>query len=114
MDGNTGKCPVAHGATSTGTRSNSDWWPNQLNLRILHQNSEKSDPMGDGFDYAKAFKSLDLKAVKLQSLCLFYFLCLCLCPFVNTGTAKSIDSQEPPRALRILLIREVTGFFMPL
>lgn len=64
MDGHTGKCPVAHGATSTGTRSNSDWWPNQLNLRILHQNSEKSDPMGADFDYGKAFKGLDLKALK--------------------------------------------------
>ncbi len=64
MDGHTGKCPVAHGATSTGTRSNSDWWPNQLNLRILHQNSEKSDPMGADFDYGEAFKGLDLKALK--------------------------------------------------
>ena len=64
MDGNTGKCPVAHGATSTGTRSNSDWWPNQLNLRILHQNSEKSDPMGADFNYGEAFKALDLKALK--------------------------------------------------
>ncbi|MDA5095296.1 catalase/peroxidase HPI [Aliiroseovarius sp. KMU-50] len=65
MDGNpAGKCPVAHGATSTGTRSNSDWWPEQLNLRILHQHDTKSDPMGAGFDYAEAFKSLDLKALK--------------------------------------------------
>ncbi|UWQ12880.1 catalase/peroxidase HPI (plasmid) [Aliiroseovarius crassostreae] len=65
MDGNakTG-CPVAHGATSTGTRSNSDWWPGQLNLRILHQHGAKSNPMGDGFDYAKAFEGLDLEAVK--------------------------------------------------
>ncbi|UWP97233.1 catalase/peroxidase HPI (plasmid) [Aliiroseovarius crassostreae] len=65
MDGNakTG-CPVAHGATSTGTRSNSDWWPGQLNLRILHQHGAKSNPMGDGFDYAKAFEGLDLDAVK--------------------------------------------------
>ncbi|NRP14305.1 MULTISPECIES: catalase/peroxidase HPI [unclassified Aliiroseovarius] len=65
MDGNakTG-CPVAHGATSTGTRSNSDWWPGQLNLRILHQHSAKSNPMGTDFDYAKAFEGLDLEAVK--------------------------------------------------
>ena len=71
MDGNdvgsAGKCPVAHGvrhnATSAG-RSNRDWWPNQLNLRILHQNSTLSDPMGRDFDYAKAFKTLDLDAVK--------------------------------------------------
>ncbi|MCH2490900.1 MAG: catalase/peroxidase HPI [Flavobacteriales bacterium] len=47
----------------TGT-SNRDWWPNQLNLSILRQHSSKSSPMGDDFDYAEAFKSLDLKAVK--------------------------------------------------
>jgi catalase-peroxidase len=63
----TGKCPVMHGAakhmTSSG-RSNGDWWPNQLNVRILHQHSNLSNPMGKKFDYAKAFKKLDLKAVK--------------------------------------------------
>ncbi|MBT3143748.1 catalase/peroxidase HPI [Phaeobacter gallaeciensis] len=65
MDGNNvGKCPVAHGATNVGMRSNKDWWPNQLNLRILHQNSTKSDPMGNGFEYAAAFKTLDLEALK--------------------------------------------------
>lgn len=65
MDGNNvGKCPVAHGATNVSMRSNDDWWPNRLNLRILHQNSAKSDPMGVDFDYAEAFKSLDLKALK--------------------------------------------------
>ncbi|MFT6458051.1 MAG: catalase-peroxidase [Pseudophaeobacter arcticus] len=51
-------------SASTGVRSNKDWWPNQLNLKILHQNSEKSDPMAADFDYAEAFKSLDLKALK--------------------------------------------------
>ena len=51
-----GQCPVMH-------RSNRDWWPNQLNLSILHQNSSLSDPMGEAFDYAKEFKSLDLNAV---------------------------------------------------
>ncbi len=70
MDGNdtnAGKCPVMHGAGSQTTfaaRSNSDWWPNQLNLRILHQHSSLSNPMGTSFNYAKAFKSLDLKEVK--------------------------------------------------
>jgi catalase-peroxidase len=65
MDGNSmGKCPVAHGATNVGMRSNKDWWPNQLNLRMLHQNSVDSDPMGGDFDYAEAFKSLDLEALK--------------------------------------------------
>jgi catalase-peroxidase len=62
--GSGGKCPVAHGVTSLGMRGNRDWWPNQLNLRILHQHSTKSDPMGKGFDYAKEFAKLDLRAVK--------------------------------------------------
>ena len=59
-----GKCPVVHGATNMGMRSNSDWWPSQLNLRMLHQHSPLSDPMGTAFDYAEAFKTLNLKAVK--------------------------------------------------
>ncbi|MEJ8474647.1 catalase/peroxidase HPI [Roseibium algae] len=60
----TGMCPVAHGATNVSMQSNSDWWPNQLNLNILHQNSPLSDPMGEDFDYAEEFKKLDLAAVK--------------------------------------------------
>jgi catalase-peroxidase len=59
-------CPFARGAPSNaraGGRTNRDWWPEQLNLSILHQHSAKSDPMGEGFDYAKEFKSLDLDAV---------------------------------------------------
>jgi len=55
------KCPVAHGALKF--QRNSDWWPNQLDLRVLHQHSSLSDPMGEEFDYAKEFKSLDLNAV---------------------------------------------------
>lgn len=65
--GSENKCPVMHGAqTSSATKgtANQDWWPNQLNLGILHQNSEKSDPMGQDFNYSDAFKSLDLKALK--------------------------------------------------
>jgi catalase-peroxidase len=58
----TGKCPFNHIA-GIG-RTNRDWWPNQLRLELLHQHSSKSDPMGKGFDYAKAFKSLDYKALK--------------------------------------------------
>jgi catalase-peroxidase len=60
------KCPFNHAAGS-GT-SNRDWWPNQLNLKILHQQSSLSDPMGENFDYAKEFKSLDLAAVKKDLL----------------------------------------------
>jgi catalase-peroxidase len=59
-------CPFAHGAPSNaraGGRTNRDWWPEQLNLSILHQHSAKSDPMGEGFDYAREFKRLDLDAV---------------------------------------------------
>ncbi len=60
------KCPVAHGArrhTVAGAAKNADWWPNQLNLKMLHQHSPLSDPMGAQFNYAEAFKSLDLDAV---------------------------------------------------
>jgi catalase-peroxidase len=55
-----GRCPVAGGSRA---HANRDWWPNQLDLRILHQGSSLSDPMGEAFDYAKEFKSLDLKAL---------------------------------------------------
>ncbi len=58
------KCPVAHGTTNAGMRSNSDWWPNKLNLRILRQNSPQSDPMGKAFNYAEEFRKLDFKTVK--------------------------------------------------
>jgi catalase-peroxidase len=54
-----------HGArTSAGARSNRDWWPNQLNLKILHQHSSLSNPLGEGFDYAEEFKKLDFAALK--------------------------------------------------
>jgi catalase-peroxidase len=60
-----GKCPVMHGANATGAhRSTRDWWPNQLNLKILHQHSAASNPMGGAFNYAEAFKSLDLAVLK--------------------------------------------------
>ncbi|KRB55168.1 hydroperoxidase [Rhizobium sp. Root708] len=58
-----GKCPVPHGNTPRG-RGNRDWWPDQLNIQILHQNSGLSDPLGATFDYAEEFKTLDLDAVK--------------------------------------------------
>ena len=59
-----GKCPFLHSAASSSSTSNRDWWPNQLNLKILHQHSSLSDPMGADFNYAEEFKSLDLAAVK--------------------------------------------------
>src|SRR5271165_6332006 len=55
------KCPVAHGVRKS--HANVDWWPNQVNLRVLHQHSPKSDPMGKQFNYAQEFKSLDLNAL---------------------------------------------------
>jgi catalase-peroxidase len=61
------KCPVTGGAdknTGTTGRSTGDWWPDQLNLNVLHQHSPLSDPMGDDFNYAEEFKSLDLDALK--------------------------------------------------
>ena len=66
-DESAGKCPVMHGVAKQATmsgRSNRDWWPNQLNLRILHQNSPASDPMGSTFRYAEAFATLDYAALK--------------------------------------------------
>ncbi|MEO1528263.1 MAG: catalase/peroxidase HPI [Planctomycetota bacterium] len=65
----TSKCPVLNPASSmrhtvAGSYTTADWWPNQLNLEILHQNSPAANPMGDDFDYAEAFGKLDLEAVK--------------------------------------------------
>ncbi|MEO1447701.1 MAG: peroxidase family protein, partial [Cyanobacteria bacterium J06635_11] len=65
--GTEGKCPfmgTPQQHTATTGRSNRDWWPNQLNLDILHQHSPPSNPMGEAFDYAEAFRSLDLDVVK--------------------------------------------------
>ena len=69
MDGNTpsaGKCPVMHvqSSVTSGGTTNRDWWPNQLNLRVLHQNPVAGNPLGADFNYADEFKKLDLKALK--------------------------------------------------
>jgi catalase-peroxidase len=67
MSNETSKCPVTGGTPNPvagGGRMNRDWWPNQLNLRILHQQSSRSNPMGETFHYAEEFKTLDLAAVK--------------------------------------------------
>jgi catalase-peroxidase len=64
MSENSGsKCPMSGARTSIGAGSNQGWWPNQLNLRILHQKNPHADPMGEEFDYAKAFQSLDFEAL---------------------------------------------------
>ena len=60
-DESAGKCPVVH---TTAARANRDWWPNQLSLKVLHQHSSLSDPMGEAFNYAEEFKKLDIEALK--------------------------------------------------
>src|SRR6056297_3739939 len=68
MDGNdapnAGRCPVMHGAITEVGTSNMDWWPNTLNLDILHQHDRKTDPMGEAFDYREAVRTLDVEALK--------------------------------------------------
>lgn len=59
-----GKCPVIHGAQTTTGTSNMDWWPNVLNLDILHQQDSKTNPLGEGFDYRAQVKQLDVAALK--------------------------------------------------
>ncbi len=61
-DTNAGKCPVMH--TTNGVKSNRDWWPNQLNLKLLQQNCPQSNPLGEGFNYAESYRKLDFAAVK--------------------------------------------------
>ena len=61
---NAGKCPVMHGGMTTTGQSNTDWWPNALNLDILHQHDTKTNPMEPGFDYREEVKKLDVEALK--------------------------------------------------
>ena len=63
---NEGKCPVMHGGhtPTKGSTANHRWWPNQLSLKMLHQNGPLLNPLGDDFDYREAFAELDLDAVK--------------------------------------------------
>ncbi|GAK84169.1 catalase / peroxidase [Vibrio ponticus] len=58
------KCPVMHGAKTNQQAAEFNWWPKTLNLDILHQHDQKTDPMGNGFNYAEAFNSLDLEELK--------------------------------------------------
>ncbi len=68
MDGNdmntAGKCPIMHGGNTAAGKSNMDWWPNALNLDILHQHDTKTNPMGKDFNYREAVKGLDFDALK--------------------------------------------------
>ena len=61
---NESKCPVMHNSHARGTIANQQWWPNQLNLKMLHQNPPSSNPMGEDFNYAEAFKTLDLEELQ--------------------------------------------------
>ena len=65
-----GKCPVMHGASSSTGKSVMDWWPQALNLDILHQHDSKTDPLDNDFNYAEAFQKLDLEAVKKDLIAL--------------------------------------------
>ena len=60
----TGKCPVMHGGGKPAGRANRDWWPDQLDLSVLHRHSPRANPLDDGFEYADAFASLDVNALK--------------------------------------------------
>ncbi len=64
MSDSTSQCPFSGANTSVGNSATEQWWPNQLNLKILHQNPPQAGPMGEEFDYAEEFKTLDLDAVK--------------------------------------------------
>ncbi|MDE0324833.1 MAG: catalase-peroxidase, partial [Candidatus Poribacteria bacterium] len=57
---NESKCPVMHHAQAQGTIANQQWWPNQLNLKMLHQNPPSANPIGEDFNYAEAFNTIDL------------------------------------------------------
>ncbi|HJN92183.1 MAG TPA: catalase-peroxidase, partial [Dehalococcoidia bacterium] len=70
MADNADQCPVSGARTAVGTPPNDSWWPNQLNLRILHQNPPLSSPMGEDFNYAEEFLTLDLDAVKTDIIAL--------------------------------------------
>ena len=78
------KCPFQHSSCAVGGTTNRDWWPKQLRLELLHQHSAKSNPMGEDFDYAKEFQSLDLAAVKrdlaaLMTITMIGLMCAHVC-----------------------------------
>ena len=64
MSDDSSECPFSGANTTKGNTATEDWWPGQLDLRILHQHDRKSNPMDEDFDYAKAFNSLDYEALK--------------------------------------------------
>ena len=64
MSDDASECPFSGANTTKGNTATEEWWPEQLNLSILHQHDRKSNPMGEEFDYARAFNSLDYEALK--------------------------------------------------
>jgi catalase-peroxidase len=64
QNSNSGKCPIIHGSNTVSGKSNMKWWPNALNLDILHQHDRKTDPMGEGFNYREELKKLNVAALK--------------------------------------------------
>jgi catalase-peroxidase len=70
QQGRTGQCPVMHGGNTTVAQSNMAWWPEALNLDILHQHDTKTDPLGAGFDYSKEVRKLDVPALKADLVAL--------------------------------------------
>ena len=88
---NNGKCPVMHGDHARGTVANQHWWPNQLNLKMLHQNPPQADPMGGEFNYAEAFKSLDLDALNVVFDQILYGAAQRI-PRTALGAGRKLDS----------------------
>jgi len=88
-----GKCPVMHGAkkAASGNLANQKWWPEQLNLKVLNQNSSNVNPMGADFDYPAAFKSLDLSAAVHQQ-------------------ARSVSRRSIAGRITVILIRRAVCF----
>ncbi|MBT6599264.1 MAG: catalase-peroxidase, partial [Bacteroidetes Order II. Incertae sedis bacterium] len=64
VENGSGKCPVMHGAITKNDSSVTEWWPNTINLDILHQHDTKTNPMGEDFDYREVVKTLDVDALK--------------------------------------------------
>ena len=69
MSDDTSECPFSGANTTKGNTATEEWWPEQLDLRILHQHDRKSNPMGEDFDYASAFNSLDYEELKVGTRC---------------------------------------------
>ena len=122
---NEGKCPVMHGSKqtlATGDIANRNWWPNQISMKVLNQNAPQINPLGEAFDYAEEFKSLDLKALKKDLTDLMtdsrtggrptmVIMAVCSCAWHGTArapTAPMTDAAAPHRA-RSVSHRSIAG-----